>query len=126
MSGLKTLIVSLCSVVLCAAPASSLTDLARDFATCTGQLSAMVEHAWLIQDPRSDKYDEDREKFLALLEAVGAGTDPAALNQRIEAKVALMSVLNEARFGTDEARSMRAERRAEAQLAACRLMLLGG
>ena len=126
MSGLKTFTACLCACLGLGAPVWSLNDLSRDFANCSGRMSAMVEHGWLVQDPMSEIYAENREAFLQLLEAIGSSDDPVTLGRRIEAKAAMKSVLREATFGQNQVRSRYAERQVEAHVSACRQMLLRG
>ncbi len=125
MSGLKTLAPALFALTLSFLPARAMTDLPQVFAECAGQFSATMEHAWLMQDPRADEFAADREAFLSLLEAAG-GEGGDALNRRIAAKAAQASLLQQAAFGTDSDAALWARRRAEGQLATCRLLLLGG
>lgn len=126
MSGLKTLAPGLVALTLSTLPARAMTDLPNTFADCAGQFSATMEHAWLMQDPRAEEFDGHRQAFLSLLEAVGAEPDGAMLNRRIAAKAAQAALLQQAAFGTDSDASRWAGRRAEAQLATCKLLLLGG
>lgn len=125
MRSLKTVFVCLSLAVSAAGPARSQEDLRKVFASCAGQYSAMLEHAWLMQDPEADDYQRLRAEFLALLDAVGPG-DRALLAYRIEAKFAMAGLLSQAAFGTGEDRSQRASQHAHARLDACRLILLGG
>ena len=62
----------------------------------------------------------------AVLEAMGLDTDPGTLNLRIDARAAQAALLQEASFGTDTTRALKAKRRANAQINTCRLLLLDG
>lgn len=126
MGALKRMSVGAVAASLLAVPVRAGEDLPRVFANCAGQYSAMMEHAWLMQDPRADEFAGRRASFLSLLEATADATDPLALSRRIEAKAAQASLLREAAFGTDADRAKWASHRAEAQLATCKLLLLGG
>lgn len=126
MSGLKTRALGLIALVLSGLPAKATTDLPRTFADCAGRFSATLEHAWLMQDSRADEFASHRRTFLSLLEATGADTDGAMLNRRVAAKAAQAALLQQAAFGTASDASRWANDRAEAQLATCRLLLLGG
>ena len=86
----------------------------------------MVEHAWLMQDPRADSFEAQRAGFVDLLAAVDGPSQTVTLNRRIEAKAAQAMLLREAAFGLEREQAQSAEDRAEAQVAACRLLLLGG
>ena len=105
--------------------AQAADDLPRVFANCAGQYSALVEHAWLVQDPALPEYELRRDAFLSLLDAVG-GADDMGLNRRIDAKFALSALLRTASFSPDADRADAAADRVRAQVDACRLMLLGG
>lgn len=126
MGGMKTsaVILGVVATGVCATPATS--DLSRDFAGCVGRYSAMLEHAWLMQAPEAEEYERLRGAFLSLLDAVGNTSSPDALNHRIEAKVAQATLLQQASFGTDAARSEWAQERSEEFLASCRYLLLDG
>ena len=126
MGGMKTLVVGCLASVLLAPAAGAAIDLPRAFAECAGRFSASMEHAWLMQDPGADRFERDRAAFVDLLDAVGGASGRQALAQRIDAKAAQARLLQEASFGTDSERAAWALRRADEQLATCRLLLLGG
>ena len=86
----------------------------------------MVEHAWLMQDPAAESIEADRERFLQLLDAVDDANAPHVLSRRIEAKVALASLLSAATFTMDAVAARRAREAADAQISGCRLLLLEG
>lgn len=126
MGGMKTLAVGYLALMLLASAAGAAVDLPRAFAECAGRFSASMEHAWLMQDPDAAAFERDRAAFAGLLDAVGAPQGQQVLALRIDAKAAQARLLQEARFGTDSDRAAWALRRAEEQLATCRLLLLGG
>ncbi|MCF1707252.1 hypothetical protein L0V05_00340 [Tabrizicola sp. J26] len=96
------------------------------FATCAGRFSALLEHQWLLSDPRADETERQRTAMLSLVEAVvPSGGEAEALNRRIEAKVALANLLSEATFGRLETTATQAARRSEELIGACRGLLLG-
>ena len=132
MSGLKTFqaITAILILLSLAAPARltarPLDPLTAEFAGCTGRLSALMEHQWLLSDPEADRTETRRAAMIALLDAV---TPPdaalAALARRIEAKQAQAVLLTRATFGQDPAQAAFAATRAEAEIARCLANLLG-
>ncbi|NJS37992.1 MAG: hypothetical protein HC783_02220 [Rhodobacteraceae bacterium] len=90
--------------------------LLRDFSTCAGRLSALVEHQWLVDGPASDVSANRRD---AMLELVAAVMPPemarTAMGWRIEAKVAQRALLDRAYFAQDAA----AEKRSAQLLQGC-------
>lgn len=109
------------------APSPAFTDdPVRLFATCTGRMSAVMEHQWLTEGPASELSQALRDGHLALLEASMTADQAAeALNWRVEAKAAQAELLSLAAFGPDPAARQRAAARAEALIAACSALLLG-
>lgn len=94
----------------------------RLFATCTGRLSAQMEHQWLTSDPAADQTQARREAMAALLLSVTPpGQESAAMALRIEAKVAQAGLLTRAWQGRDAW----AARRAERLVADCAALMLG-
>ncbi|NBZ87713.1 hypothetical protein [Stagnihabitans tardus] len=107
-------------ICLCLTLASgpSLGDELRTFATCTGRLSALMEHQWLMQDPAADLTKRQRDAFADLVQAVAL--DPArAMSMRIEAKAATAAALQAADFGGHPA----ARTRVMAQVRSCLRLL---
>lgn len=101
-------------------------DLPRIFADCAGKYSALLEHAWLMQEPDADRIADRRRAFLMLLEATAPEQDRRSLHRRIEAKAAFASLLSEGAFGTDPDRARWARAHADLQIARCSGMLLDG
>lgn len=100
----------------------SLTD---RFAECTGRLSAEMEHAWLIGDPRADLLETQRNHMASLLDAVSQpDRQRRALAHRIEAKMAHAELITLAYFSTDTVYARRAAIRAETLVLTCTAMLL--
>jgi hypothetical protein len=106
MCGLKTSLRALALAVLLspAPPAWAETDAAteqlRFFATCTGRLSALMEHQWMFDGPASDLTKDRRDAMLSLVEAVALpGDERRALIWRVEAKAAQAALLQQAAFG---------------------------
>ena len=133
MSGLRTffgLTAAIAAALTTLAPpraaAAPLDPLTAEFAGCTGRLSALMEHQWLLSDPEADRTETRRAAMIALLDAV---TPPdaalAALARRIEAKQAQAVLLTRATFGQDPAQAAFAATRAEAEIARCLANLLG-
>lgn len=126
MSGLKTLGLGAIALVAGAAQASTPVDLPREFATCAGRYSAMVEHAWLMQAAEAEDYARLRGAFVSLLEATDEGAGVSRLHRRVDAKAAHAQLLQVATFSTDPERASLAQQQSEAHLAACRRLVLGG
>lgn len=102
-----------------------LPQIAVEFAVCTGRLSALMEHQWLISDPAADETHDLRAAMIQLLEAVTTPqTARAALYVRIDAKVAHAGLLTRATFNTDPKDADWAKHRASEQIGACQAMLL--
>ncbi len=95
------------------------------FATCTGRLSALVEHQWMMSDPGSDASAAVRDSLSALTEAVLAeGQRRQAMEWRLNAKIAAAGLLNRATFVSDSVQAARASQRAAAMIEACRALVL--
>lgn len=126
MGGLKTLLAGLALAAPLAGPVSAGVDILWTFATCTGRLSAQMEHQWLISDPSADRTEAQRAAMISLLEATtppGGGRD--VLARRIDAKQAQAVLLTRATFNDDPEDALWARRRAESEIAACVGLLLG-
>lgn len=118
MARLSPLCALFCLTLLQAAPAWA--DDLRIFATCTGRLSALMEHQWLMQDPAADRTEAERDAFADLVQAIALpGQARMAMALRIEAKAAMASALQAAEFGGPPA----AKTRLMAQVAACLRLL---
>ncbi|MCA0869740.1 hypothetical protein LCL97_02785 [Seohaeicola saemankumensis] len=105
---------------------SAQDDLVSTFATCTGRLSALMEHQWLMDTSRADDTRDRRARMIDLLEAVTPpGQGRAVLARRIEAKFALAELLTRASFGSDRDEAERAGALVEIHVAACNSLLLG-
>ncbi len=121
MCGLKTPLLALLAL-LTAGPAAADEAGLRLFATCTGRLSAQMEHQWLTGDPASDTTRALRDGVAQLVEAaMPAGAEAQVMDWRLKAKVAQAALMQRATFGPDP----RAALRAEALLSDCRALLLG-
>ena len=111
-----------------AAPASGGAGpdpLVRTFATCTGRLSALMEHQWLLGSEGSDHTEMRRNQMETLLDSVmRPGSGPQVLALRIEAKFALAELLTRVTFGHDPLVASWAAERVEVQIAACDSLLL--
>ncbi len=106
------------------AAAGGLGELTMTFAHCTGRLSALMEHQWLIgADPEAT--EAERAAMITLLDAV-TPPDAAqnALAARIEAKHAQARLLARAVFNDDPRDATWAADRAEEQIGACRALIL--
>lgn len=101
-------------------------EIVQTFATCTGRLSAQMEHEWLMNDPASDQTEARRAAMVSLLDAVMPEDQGSqVLNWRINAKVAHATLLTRATFNEDKADALWATNRVEAHLSACTGLLLG-
>lgn len=106
--------------------AAGTDPLVSTFATCTGQLSALMEHQWLLSDANADATQARRGRMEALLFSVMApGTGEQVLARRIDAKFAMARLLTRVSFNQDPADATRAAQRVEVQIAACDALLLG-
>lgn len=101
-------------------------DILWTFATCTGRLSAQMEHEWLMSDPAAERTEARRSAMIGLLQAT-MSSDQAhqTLSWRIDAKQAQAVLLTRATFNDDAMDARWASRRAEAEIAACNSLLLG-
>lgn len=103
--------------LLLALPLPALADRLASFATCTGQLSAFMEHQWLMQDPGADATRIQRDAMAEFLQATGDARK--AMGLRVEAKAAMASALQAADLGGHPERKARLLR----QIAACLRLL---
>ncbi len=126
---LAALVAASLPVAGAAAPATNgaaLDPLVRTFATCTGRLSALMEHQWLMGLDGSEYTQKRRNQMATLLEAVmRPGPGPQVLALRIEAKFALAQLFSRMTFGRDAQDVAWAANRVEVELAACDGLLLG-
>ncbi len=105
---------------------SAQDDLVTTFATCTGRLSALMEHQWLMDTSRADDTRARRARMIDLLAAVTPpGQGRAVLARRIEAKFALAELLTRASFGSDRDQAEQASALVDVHIAACNSLLLG-
>jgi hypothetical protein len=110
MCGLQTIARALALTLALSPPpaAWAQTRVAQDqlhfFATCTGRLSALMEHQWMFDGPASDLTKDRRDAMLSLVEAVALPDDSRrVLLWRVEAKHAQAALLQQAAFGNDPA-----------------------
>lgn len=126
MSGLRTYLAPLCLTLVLQAPPAFATEPPDPewLASCTGRLSALMEHQFLTDGPASDQTRAQRDAMADLLAAVA---DPAAADHllavRIEAKWAYRALLTQAAFGPDPGH--RAAQRAALLGQSCTALLLG-
>ena len=107
------------------ATATERLGLTDTMAICAGRMSAEMEFAWLRSDPGADKLEEQRRRFVEILEALGPATNASEqLALRIDAKMAHAGLLTTAYFGTDGARAAWAKRHAVLHRQTCQNMLL--
>lgn len=107
--GLETFLAALTVGFVAGSPATA-DPLLRDFSTCAGRLSALVEHQWLVDGPASESTARQRDAMLALVEAVlPPDQAPRAMQWRIEAKAAQAALLTRASFAQDRVAADRAD-----------------
>lgn len=124
MHGLRTILLALMAMTA-AHVAPARPDVVWTFASCTGRLSAQMEHQWLMREAGADQTESRRASMIALLEATMHPDDgPTVLSWRIEAKLAQSQLLTRATFNEDASDASWARTRAEAQIAACNGLLL--
>lgn len=125
MGGLKTLFAALSLAAATAGPLRAGQDMHWTFADCAGRLSALMEHQWLMGDPRADQTKAQRAAMIGLMEATMPPHEGReVLARRIEAKQAQAVLLTRATFNRDSADADWALRRAEMQISACVGLLL--
>jgi hypothetical protein len=122
--GLGTFLAVLAVGMVTTGPATA-NPLLRDFATCAGRLSAVVEDQWMFDGPGSEQTQAQLLAMVSLVEAsMPEGAGRQVLAWRVDAKVAQRALLRQARFGTDRRLSEVAAARAEALTATCRSLVL--
>jgi len=112
MGGIKTqLPIGLAALLASLVPAPTKADIEdplKYFASCTGRLSAQMEHEWLVSED-SDQTESHRNAMSDLLFAtMGPDDGRQVLTWRIEAKIAHASLLTRAAFRDDEWAKQRA------------------
>ncbi|MEC7761818.1 MAG: hypothetical protein VX874_07935 [Pseudomonadota bacterium] len=123
---MKTILqAGLATLLIPSALTAGTADLVRQFATCSGRLSAQMEFQWLLGDDAADQTRRERAAMIALLDAV---THPderrSALATRIQAKHAQNVLLTRATFNADEDDAAWAAARAEVEIGSCRALIL--
>lgn len=104
--------------------AGQMDTVTRTFATCTGRLSALMEHQWLLSDGAADTTRAQRAMMIDLLQAaMPRGTEREALALRIEAKQAQHNLLMQASFGQDRPAARQAAARALQLLRGCTALI---
>ncbi|XDA97881.1 hypothetical protein AB1M95_17460 [Sulfitobacter sp. LCG007] len=126
MRGLRKLSTAISALTLTGAACAAAEDHSVDFAICTGRLSALLEHQWLMADAGAQRTEALRAVMIDLLD-VSTPSEKASRNLgiRIEAKMAHAQLLTLATFNDDPAEAAWARRRADTAIAACAGLLLG-
>lgn len=125
MGGLKTLFAVLTIAAPLCGPVRADEDLLRTLATCTGRLSAEMEHHWLMGDRRADQTEAQRDALADVLEAMAPPEfGRTLLAWRVEAKMAQVSLLSRATFNSDNADAEWARRQAETLISHCVALVL--
>lgn len=96
MGKLRSLFFGLVVLVSGALPLDA--DPLRTFAICTGRLSALMEHQWLMQDPGADFTKAQRDAFDDLIQSVIPPDASGTMALRVEAKAATAQALQRADF----------------------------
>ena len=129
MCGLKTISRALALMLALSLPPAAWAEshAAKDqlhfFATCTGRLSALMEHQWMFDGPASDLTKDRRDAMLSLVEAVALPDDTRrVLLWRVEAKHAQAALLQQAAFGAGTA-AQNAQRIADRLMQDCTAVL---
>ena len=103
--------ISLILPLLAAPAAADLTDPLRFFASCTGRLSAQMEHQWLLQDEAAEQTEATRATMIELVQAtMNPGEGRKVLAWRVDAKLAHAALLARATFEDDPWAAGQAER----------------
>lgn len=101
----------------------------RVFATCSGRLSAMMEHQWIKDGPAADRTKARRDLFVDMIDAVlpdATDLEPRRVfHWRLRAKAAHSALLQDTVFSTDMRRVREAERLAQMHISQCEAILLG-
>jgi hypothetical protein len=107
-------------------PAPGAADpLLRAFAVCAGRLSAVMEDQWMFDGPASERTAEELAAVVSLIDAsMSEGAGRQVMAWRIDAKVALKGLLQQAHFARDARLAKTAAARAEALAAECRAKVL--
>lgn len=125
MSRMKTIVALILGVFVAAPAIAARDDIAHTFATCAGRLSAEVEHAWLMSDPRADDLQAQRVQLQELVRAIAVRDRARHLfHAQIDAKMAHAVLLQAASFSGDTRHKQLAKRHAIVRLAACQGLLL--
>ncbi|MEM7596545.1 MAG: hypothetical protein AAF382_02540 [Pseudomonadota bacterium] len=125
MSRIKTIAALLLLTSALSAKAAGPEDLTETMAICAGRMSAELEFAWLLSDPAADQFENQRLRFVEILNALGPNEDPRQqLALRIDAKMAHAGLLTTAHFGTDAPRAAWAKRHAIRHRQNCQILLL--
>jgi len=125
MGGLKTYLATFAIAMTLSGPVSADEALLRAFANCAGQMSAEMEHQWLLSDPEADRTEQRRDAVLSVLEAImPADRGRDVLSWRIDAKMAQAVLLQRGTFNDDPADAAWARRHAETIIAGCNGLIL--
>lgn len=128
-TNLATLVLFLGSAVL-ADETPSPSEEALTLAACRARYTAVLEHAWLMQD-NVEAARMRRDLFAAMLDAViNAAPDRRQIERqlltfRIRQKRAATDLLMTARFGTDDRRARFALNQIKRQLTLCDRLVIG-
>lgn len=127
MSRTKRLLIAAMLLSPSALRAGPQDDLPWIFTACAGRYSAEIEHAWILGRSETTQYENQKQAFVTLAEAITPDPgSPELLNHRIEAKYAQARLLTLATFQTDPKRARLAQRMASTHINACKMLLLGG
>lgn len=115
--------------IFAAAPAAAFTNSVDQqlqfFATCTGRLSALMEHQWNYDTASVDVTTAQRAEMIDLVSAVmPSDAGRSVLLMRVDAKHAQAGLLRRAALNTDPQDAAWAKARAEALLQECTSVLI--
>ena len=126
MSGLKTRFLSLFLAAVLPTEVAASENLFGIFASCTGRLSAQLEHEWLMQDASAHQTERQRDSMSDILQALsGANGARGGLSLRVEAKAAHADLLRRATFNRDTEDARWAGRKARRDVAWCLALITG-
>ncbi|MDV7141955.1 hypothetical protein R3X27_04585 [Tropicimonas sp. TH_r6] len=104
-----------------------LPEIAQNFASCAGRLTALMQHQWLLSESGSDQTEAWRATMIDLLDAAlpgGAQAGREALRYRLAARQAHAALLSRASFNDSRRDAGWAKRRAEAEIAQCQALMI--
>ncbi len=130
MTAIRTLLIATLLVLpghRLLAERSELPEIARNFASCAGRLTALMHHQWLLAESDAQQTEAWRSTMIDLLDATLPGNARAgreALHYRSAARQAHAALLSRATFNENGRDAGWARRRAEAEIAQCQALMI--